>query len=372
VFFPFQKIGVKDMSISSRVNFFSKGKDAGFSVGEIRILYHLAKMTGIDHPGMLFWSRVQLDTCIKTLIKDLRAKGITETPENQTFLNKLFELRKKLEIECPRNNQGITDSYNIEESQSLQVVISGAGIFKSRVIQNTNNYLLIRRPNSSILPVNFDWAGKTVIVYFSRKNDANYCFESSILEEHISENGGTLSVKHNKNFQRTRYRNSMRAKTHRPAYLYPAESETETTEVISRIKCFLENISDSGCAVSVSGKAPVGFKVVIQFTLDNTPVSISGVVRACKYDGRVNRSILRIQSNIMPLSTKNLIMCVVLGAIEDEPDIVPFSASNIEQRLDKGLTEIQNKDNIKKPEDLAGEEQIHDADNAAEFEWDKL
>ncbi|MDR2467636.1 MAG: PilZ domain-containing protein [Spirochaetaceae bacterium] len=335
---PFNRIGSSKTGASRFFGLFSKGKEAGFSTAEIKTLRQLAARTGMEHPGALFWSRVQFDGCIKALVRDLRSHRTFDTAENQAFLHRVFEVRKRIEVESRKKKLGITTSRNIEVLQPIQVVVSGAGVFQSKVLENGFNYMKIARPNSTALPINFEWKGKDIIVYFARKEDGNYAFESVVLEEFISEQESALesilTIKQNDVIQRTQFRVSMRAKTHRPAFLYPAGQavETDGPEVISRVKCFLEDISDSGCAVAIGGTAPAGLKVVVQFALDNMPVSISGTVRASIFDAKNNSSILHIQADLLPQNVQNLIMCIVLGAIQDETDVVPFAITEPDEK----------------------------------------
>jgi hypothetical protein len=51
----------KKDSKKSWIKFFAKGKDAGFSLGEIELLRRLAVKSHLDDPSSLFWSQHQLD-----------------------------------------------------------------------------------------------------------------------------------------------------------------------------------------------------------------------------------------------------------------------------------------------------------------------
>lgn len=320
LFVPKNKDG-KGFGITARIAFFSKGRESGFGSGEISTLYSLAKRTDMGHPGALFWSRVQLDSCIKSVVAGMRDRGEMNTEENQLFLQKLFALRKKLELENPQKKLGIKTTLEIEKFQSLEVVLNGAGVFISKLLENTGEHLRIERPVSTVLPVTFAWPGKKVIVYFTRKEDAHYCFDSAVIDEFISdEAGSTLTIMHNPVMERMQYRTSMRAKTNRAAFLYPASKAEDAAapEVVTRVKCSLVDISDTGCAVLVGGTAPEGYKVIVQFVIDNTSVSMGGTVRTVKYNEENNTSVLHIRAEMIPQHIQNLIMCVVLGAIEND------------------------------------------------------
>jgi c-di-GMP-binding flagellar brake protein YcgR len=348
---------VKGEGFFARLQFYSKGKDSGFTGAEVKILHELARRTHVKHAGSLFWSRVQLDACIRALVAELRGKAEWKNDETQIFLAKIFELRKKLEIERPQNKAGLQSTRDIEKLQPLHVVISGAGVFTSKVLENTRACLHLQRPIGSALPASFVWEGKSVVVYFCRKEDAYYTFDSQILGERLSENdGNTLSLTHAQALQRIQYRNSLRVDASRPAFLYPRGEmgNHEQPTVVSRIKCLLQNLSDTGCAVAVGGTAHEGLPLVVQFTLAGQPVSVSGVIRSVQYDQAKNISLLRIQYDLVPRDVKNLIMCVVLGALHDEPDIVTIQSDSDEEDEDSGAAEGADKEARKKePKDAA-------------------
>lgn len=369
------------LSISKRIDFFSKGKEMGFSTSECRSLLQLAKKTNLAHPGALFWSRVQLDGCIHTWVRSLLISNKLDEEENQNFLAKLFELRKRIELDNKSKHKGLNDTYPMEVLQKLHVVTSGAGVFSSKLIENNKGFLRIERPDSSALPVNFEWKDKDLIVYFSRKDDAHYCFESKVIAEKIPsrevESVGTLQIAHSNKVERTQYRASVRAKTNRSAFLYPAGQAVAAgqSEVITRVKCILEDISETGLAVIAGGHTIPGISVVVQFTLNRKPVSISGTVRAVEFDEKKNTSRLHIQSDMMPRHIYNLVMCFVLGAIKDEDDgIAPPDtnpAVHAEFSAPEKTPDTQNHIENEADSEVEYEYEDEEADTAAKWEWDK-
>jgi hypothetical protein len=82
----------------------------------------------------------------------------------------------------------------------------------------------------------------------------------------------------------------------------------------------LDDLSDSGCAVVVGGKAESGIRVKVQFVLDNTPISMLGTVRSIFYKEDVGRSILHVEADPLPLETRNHILGEVFGTQQDDDD----------------------------------------------------
>jgi c-di-GMP-binding flagellar brake protein YcgR len=321
---------------TSWIQFFAKGKDAGFSFKEIELLRRLAVSSNLEEPTSLFWSQNQLDLCIRSLVRNTRFSGSNQSA--QDFLSRLYDYRKKIEMEKPRIKNGISSSRQVGESQKLRILVSGTGVFNSQVIKNTTQYMTITRPVNSNIPVSFSWTGVSVSVYFWRDDDAGYVFDSTVLDEVFSRGVSSLKIEHSDSLFRTQKRKSVRIKTHKIAFLYLlANDETpDKVETAPGLKCFVEDLSDTGCAVTVGGKALAGLRVKIQFSIDNVPVVMSGTVRSVEFKGEENRSLLHVQANPLPLETRNHILGEVFGMLPEEEEDLPFRAIDEEMADQSG------------------------------------
>ncbi|MDR2369876.1 MAG: PilZ domain-containing protein [Treponema sp.] len=310
----------------SWVQFFAKGKDAGFSFREIELLRRLAVKCNIADPSSLFWSQNQLDICIRSMVRAIRMSGESDDTGTQDFLSKLYDYRKKIEMEKPRVKKGISSSRGVSEGQPLRVLVTGTGVFKSQVIKTTSQYMTISRPTNNKVQSGFSWNGLKISVYFWREDDAGYVFDSQVEDEVFSKGISSLKISHSDSLFRTQKRKSVRIKLHKSAFLYlRAEDEAPgTIEAAPGLKCFLEDLSDTGCAVTVGGRAAADLRVKVQFALDNTAVSMSGTVRSVDFKEDVNRSILHIEADSLPLETRNQILGEVFGMLPEEEDELPF------------------------------------------------
>ena len=311
---------------ASWIQFFAKGKDAGFSFREIELLRRLAAKCNIADPASLFWSQNHLDLCIRSLVRNIRMTGEDEDQDSQDFLSKLYDYRKKIEMEKPRMKNGISTSRQISEGQYLRVLVSGTGVFRSQVIKNVNQYLTISRPVNAKVSVAFSWTGTKISVYFWRENDAGYVFDSEVQDEVFSKGISSLKIAHSDSLFRTQKRKSIRIKLHKSAFLYlmSADEEAGRLEAVPGLKCFLEDLSDSGCAVTVGGKAQSGLRIKVQFALDNIAVSMSGTVRSVEYKEDTNRSVLHIEAEPLPMEIRNQILGQVFGMLPEEEEDLPF------------------------------------------------
>jgi c-di-GMP-binding flagellar brake protein YcgR len=324
----------------SWIQFFAKGKDAGFSIKEIELLRRLAVKNALEDPTSLFWSQNQLDRCIKNMVRSVRLTGGTDQA-TQDFLSKLYDYRKKIEMEKPKIKNGIGNSRQIDEGQKLQVLVNGQGVFPSRVVKNMGGYLTIARPTSPKLPTSFSWTGLKLSIYFWREDDAGYVFDTEVQDEVFS--GGTPSLKigHGENLFRTQKRRSVRIKTHKPAFLYLMDNDevSNTIEMNPGLKCFMEDLSDSGCAVLIGGQAAVGLRIKVQFILNNAPICITGTVRSVDYNDEEKKSLLHVEADTMDIQTRNYILGEVFGMLPEEDNELPFRILDEEASEETGTPE---------------------------------
>ena len=307
--------------------FFTKGKDEGFSYKEIEILRNIAVKSNLEDPIALFWSQDQLDVCIRAIIRGIKMSGESEEWGTHDFLSKLYDYRKKIEMEKPKNKNGITNSRLIVEGQVLRVLVAGSGVFRSQVVKNTSQYMTISRPLNNKNSSMSDWEGARISIYFWRENDAGYVFDSDVEDEIFSKGVSSLKITHSDALFRTQKRRSVRVKMNKAAFLYLVHEGDSPNRLETQpgLKCFLEDISDTGCAVTVGGKADSGMRVKVQFSLDNAPICMTGTVRSTGFSEDTNRSVLRIEAENLPLATRNRILGEVFGMASDgEDEELPF------------------------------------------------
>jgi hypothetical protein len=320
------------------LQFYAKGKDSGFSFKEIELLRRLAIKANLEDPATLFWSQKHMDLCIRSLVRSSRLSGTDKDEDVQELLSRLYDYRKKLELEKPKVKNGLSGSRQIEEGHSLRILLRGTGVFTSRIIKNTGQYITIARPATSGLSSSFSWTGQSISVYFWRSDDAGYVFDTEISEEVYSKGYAALQINHADKLFRTQKRKSVRLKIHKPAYLYLINDEADTgrIEVEPGLKCIIDDISDSGCAITIGGRAVEGLRVKIQFTMDADPVIMCGTVRAADFKEDGGCSILHIEADELPRETRNLILSEVFGASSGGEEALPFKILDEETENEAG------------------------------------
>jgi hypothetical protein len=328
-------------SKKSWVAFFAKGKDSGFSLGEIELLRRLAVKSHLDDPSSLFWSQHQLDNCIRNMVRSARLAGGGDQ-STQDFLSKLYDYRKKIEMNTPRVKKGLTDTRQVEEGQSLRILLEGQGVFGSKILKNSGQYLTILRPNSSKLQLSFSWIGANISVYFWREDDAGYVFDTEVQDEVFSKGKPALKIAHGATLSRTQKRRSVRIKVHKAAFLYILghDEPSNSIEIKPGLKCFVENISDTGCGLLIGGNAAAGLRIKVQFILNGAPVCFSGMVKSTEYNEEKNQSVLHVEADPMNIETRNTILGDVFGMLPAE-DVLPFRVPDEEVAVETSVEEVE-------------------------------
>jgi len=328
------------------LQFFSKGKDAGFNIKDLEQLRKIITSDDIKDPPSVFSSQRKFETLVRSTVKAVQLSGSSTDPETQIFLSKLFDHFKKIDLEASENKSRITNSRQISEGQTLRVLVAGTGVYKSEVVKNFGNYLTISRPISAKSSAATSWYGIKMSVYFWREDDAGYVFDTEVIDEVFSKGISSLKVEHNDSLFRTQKRKSMRLKFKKMAFLYLI-NDTENPHKMEKspgIRCMMEDISDTGCAFKINGQAGSGMRLKVQFTLNRFPVCIPGTVRSVDYREETNLSLVHMEADPLPIAVRNLILCEVFNMVpDDDEEELPFRV--LEEEADNISTQQQGRAN---------------------------
>jgi len=309
------------------LQFFAKGREAGFTIKDMDQLKQLAASCQIKDPLNIFKSKKEFETIIRSMVKTLHLSGDYNVPATQLFLSRLFEYYHKIEMQSSENEVKIKTSRQISEGQPLRILVAGTGVYKSEVVKNSGNYLAIARPANASTPNSMEWYGLKISVYFWREDDAGYVFDSEVIDEVFSKGISSLKIEHNDSLFRTQKRKSMRVKFQKPAFLYLL-NEAENPHKLEKsagLRVMLEDISDSGCAFKVLGQVTVGLRLKVQFGLDKIPICVPGTVRSVDYFRDTNMTIVHMEADNLPIGTRNYLLCEVFNLLpEDDEDELPF------------------------------------------------
>jgi len=293
-------------------DFIGKSLSSGFSFMEASRLREAAKAAGIKDNGLIFHSTRDLDKVIAAIggVDGERSREVTR------LLEKLFELRKRLEFEQPRYLMGIRSSRHLAQGQRLRVLLPSIGVFNSTLIDNNPRFMVLSWPLGIHLPKGFVWKGKKVSVYFWRRDDAGYVFDSYVLDDLRIRDVPVIHVAHSESLLRTQKRKSVRTRTTIPAYLYllkRIEGAFEKPELEPGLRSRIADLSEDGFALTIGGRARVGLLVKAQFSLGARQIVMSGTVRSVDYDRTTNQSTMHVEAVSPSPRMRNALRSYVYG-----------------------------------------------------------
>lgn len=307
------------------LQFYLKGRESGFLFREINLLRKVAVDARLENPTALFWSIKQLDRSIKGIIIKYRAKNQESDPQYNALLEKLFELRKRVEFELPKYKMGIKSSRKIMKNQRVRITLPGLGPFTSMIVENLPRYMAVSYPEGPKLPEGFSWRNQRIGVYFWRPEDAGYFFQTKVLEDYFERQYPILHVLHSDNLIRSQKRSSIRVETDLSAELYPLrtiDEGNEDAEHAKGLRCRVVDLSEGGAAILIGGKAKIGLPIKFQFSITDNLIIMVGVVKGVNFDSKKNRSLLHIQAVPPSVTMRNRILIYVYNLFAERETIV--------------------------------------------------
>ncbi len=187
--------------------------------------------------------------------------------------------------------------------------------------------MAISHPQGPKLPDGFSWKNQKIGVYMWRAEDAGYFFQTKVLEDFIDRKYPILHIAHSDNLVRTQKRNSLRVETDIPAELFPLKSIDQLQRGPPRRRgaCAAgsSDLSEGGAAILIGGKARVGLPIKVQYTIGDTLVVMSGVVKGITFDQKKNRSLLHMQATASSVSMRNRILIYVYNLFGERETVGP-------------------------------------------------
>ncbi|MBQ3671638.1 MAG: PilZ domain-containing protein [Treponema sp.] len=314
--------------------FYVTGKDKGFSMSEISLLWKLAKKIELDEPSSLYISVPSLNNAIQAFTAQIKTEEGADTPENQEFLSTLYKYRTKIDIDRD-NKKGLDTTRALSDGQKLRIILPGKGVFTSTIIANSNN-IIVKLPiqkNLFMIPSE-EWLGKDVNVYLWRKGDASYVFDTTVVNAGVYSGIPVLYLAETNKLLRTQKRKSVRCQCNLFAQMYFLSGEDIDFNVIENdpgFKCLLEDISEDGALIRIGGKAIEGLQLKIQFELGEKIIVMFGIARAIEYDDKANQSLIHFECLHLENDMRNHILSFVYNILPSEKKEVLEAISQTEE-----------------------------------------
>lgn len=345
----------------TKIKFFITGIDAGFSMSDALLLWNVSQICELDEPTTLFFSLPALTKCMSQITNQASADNQIDSPKYQTLLSKLFAYRTKIQNESD-NKKGLTSTETLESGQRLRIILPGKGVFASKIINNGKMLIITIPKKNDIITISAEeWVGKVINVYFWRKGDAQYVFDTIVVQTGIYLGKSTLYVKHSYNLTRTQKRRSVRAKCEIYADLFFIKKSDNNEQIIESkngFRCLLQDISESGALIKIGGKGRENIKIKLQFSIQNKLIIMTGIVRKVEYNIEKNQSLLHFECTQIEQSMKNEVLAFVYNMLpENEKEVLEA----IRQTEDDSKNEIENELNVSETGSQKSKKEISDA-----------
>jgi c-di-GMP-binding flagellar brake protein YcgR len=297
-----------------RLEFYTKGMDAGFSLSEINLLWSASIRADLENPPSIYGSLEELDMAINQIAGGKKFSDRRNIEPETVILKKLFDYRKKVEMNRSKYKSGLKSSRNIAIGQKLTIRADGVGVYSSKILENEQGYLTISIPVGDPLPGGFSWRKAKLNVYFWRKEDAGYFFQTRVIEKYYDRKNLTFHIYHSDNILRSQKRRSLRAPARISARLFPLKSLDDANiwmESSPGLSCLVVDLSEDGAALRIGGRGKKNQPFKLQFKLRDEIVVVTGVVKRVQYDGKEDDSILHVEFLPPPETTRMILLSYV-------------------------------------------------------------
>ncbi|MBQ1833913.1 MAG: PilZ domain-containing protein [Treponema sp.] len=308
------------------MQFFSKGLDSDFRFSEICTLWSLAKKTQLEDPLALFVSLDVLNKCIVQFINESRQNGTENSFKTQNFLTRLYNYRTRITLDSS-GKRGIDNTAYLDPGQRFRVILSGKGVFASKLLSNGTSLVLSlpkqedKKNHRFIMLEKEVWKDHTISVYFWRKGDAGYAFDSKVFDVGVFQGQEAIFLDHSSNLVRTQKRQSVRVPCNIYAQMYFIKENTVDYNSVNTdggFRCLLEDISEDGALIRIGGYGKGNIRIKLQFDLNGSFIMMYGVVRGVEYNKDIEQSRLHFECTHIDPSMKNAILAFVYNVLPEE------------------------------------------------------
>ena len=280
------------------MEFYSKGMDAGFSLQEINLLWSASQRADLMNPPAIYGSVEELDKAINQIAGERKFSERKGVEPETVILKKLFDYRKKVEMGKPKYRSGLKSTRNIAIGQRLTIRADGVGVYSSKVVENEQGYLTMTIPVGDPLPGGFSWRQVKLNIYFWRKEDAGYFFQTRVIDKFYDRHNLLFRIYHSDNILRSQKRRSVRAPARISARLYPLKSLEDANQWMESspgLSCLIVDLSEYGAALKIGGRGKKNLPFKLQFKIRDEIVVLPGVVKRVQYKPKPDESTLHVE-----------------------------------------------------------------------------
>ncbi len=310
--------------------FYSRGRKEGFSFKEIGFLKQIVIRNKLEKPQSIFWSTKQLDKCLKPAISKINSDVNLPPDYKQSMMSKLLNLRTKSEFNLPKYKKKIRETTAVQPQQKIVIRDSIYGTFVSWVVEVTRKNLVVTMPSGKKELSALNWISRRLSVYFWRRDDAGYLFETKVQDQITSEEYPLLYLSHTNKLQRLQKRKDIRVNTglqvkFKPIVLSLVNGDNRA--VISQ-RIHTGNIIDlsaAGCCMLAGKMLKKNDRVKLEFNLTRSKkiIALGVILNISKTANDKVRKHHIMFVKIGPTSRNNILLYIfnIFGERDSEEDV---------------------------------------------------
>jgi hypothetical protein len=264
-----------------------------------------------------------MDAYFKKYVKYLTVNNV-EAKQRDEELFTLLNIRSKVERYMLNTKNAISDITQLKRGERIVVYLPNKYFFKSIIGQSSRGGFICSYPVDDPELDKISWKNLTSKFFFTKKDDALYSFDASIVSNHPKGQASFLKVRGPKAIYKRQRRVYPRVNTSIPGIAFSVTvlekgkrwrlKVDETRKILMNIK----NISAGGFMIHTNAVYEPGEYVKISFPFFGKEEVILAEVVNSKADPSINQNIVNLKSIKQQLSTKLNILLFTFGYISDE------------------------------------------------------
>jgi len=284
---------------------------------------------------------------VKVLINNLKKyiQYLYENKSEEERLNEVFKVlmvRAKIQRYAIDNKTGLKDISKIEQGEKLTVAIPGNKYFKSVMGEKTKDYFVCSYPLEDPNLLEIQWKNLKTRVFFSKKSDAQYLFDSVILEAYGKGSHGILRIKNPSKILKKQRREFPRIECLIQAATFPVtileKGKSWRVKIDENRKYYAEirNISAGGFALLTDAIFETDEFIKVDFTLFDKNETVLAQVIRFSHEEKIGRNMVGLKIIKIQPSTKVAILLYTFDYFpgksieQDRKDVVATEAEAIE------------------------------------------
>jgi len=302
-----------------------EGYELGLDKHDVLLMRNSAYESRVSDFSMMYTSTRTLDSAIIHSVENIRGADMSEDEKN-TRIERLFLLRNKMDGIATSRRQPITSTNQIRKNQPVELIFERIGSYRTVVIETTERFFAASMPPDALDVQDYTWEGKKVRVKLYVPNDAEYTFDSKVLDQTVGQDGiGHITIEHTKRIARTQKRIFRRNNVQIAVSLYTLKitggGGARKVTVANNIPMngTIVNLSAGGLSVKSTGSLKENMLIKLDFSLDfeNTEVAIGRILAITTIPESAER-FFHVRFERISRKTRNNIFEYIYRAASDE------------------------------------------------------